>query len=98
MQECYDLNDIALRRHHRYQNPDAKLLTHFQNSSQLGLQQVGILTQHTHASPSQEGIGLWWQMEVDRVLVGTNVEQANVDMFSSCRVKATKEKLSEFFV
>src|SRR5512132_377607 len=98
MQPPGDLNHIALRRHHRYQNPNAELLRHFQHSPQLRLQKVGILTQHSHATAAQEGIAFRRQMEVGRVLVGANVEKANVDMPSSCRVKAVKKKLSEFFV
>jgi hypothetical protein len=98
MEQLYDLNHIALRRHHRYQNPNAKLLRHFQHSPQLRYQKVGILKQQTHATPSQEGIRFWWQMEVNRVLVGTNVEKTNVNMPSSCRMKAVKKKLREFFV
>ena len=47
----------AFHRHHRYQNPDAEVLRHFQYSPQSRLQQVGILTQHTHAATAQEGVG-----------------------------------------
>jgi hypothetical protein len=74
------------------------LLRHFQHSLQLRLQQLGIFKQHTHAAPSQRGVRVRWQMEVDWVFVGANVEKTNVDMPSLRRVKTVKKKLREFSV
>jgi hypothetical protein len=54
MEQLYDENHIALGRYHRYQNPNSELLRHFQHSPQLRLQQIVILTQHTHATVAEK--------------------------------------------
>ena len=46
----------------------------------------------TQPASSPQGIGFRWQMEVDQVLVGANVEKANVDMSSSFECYFVKVK------